>query len=33
MVGMERLERISGEIDALWAVIRHDADLPFVPPR
>ena len=30
-VGMERLERISGEIDALWAVIRNDADLPFVP--
>ncbi|HEX2758868.1 MAG TPA: HAMP domain-containing sensor histidine kinase [Rhizomicrobium sp.] len=31
-VGMEKLERISGEIDALWAVIRHDAELPFMPP-
>ena len=30
-VGMERLERISGEIDALWAVIRHDVELPFMP--
>ena len=30
-VGMEKLERISGEIDALWAVIRHDAELPITP--
>jgi signal transduction histidine kinase len=31
-VGTDRLERISGEIDALWTVIRHDVELPFVPP-
>lgn len=31
-VGMEKLERIGGEIDALWAVIRHDVELPFMPP-